>query len=323
METRLLHEFLTLIEHMNFTRAAERLNMTQPVLSRHIKSLEDAFGARFLERDTHKVELTPVGKVFAEEARKILSLCELSFSTIQSFQGKGQRSLSIAFLGEATRPFLSTFLGWFNERHADIAIECYDCELDEALVDLEKRACDVAFLIRPNDGRRNKALRSICIFSDPMCVAVNIKHPLARKKTISIRELENWPIIGVSQEALPVAWECNTCFLERYGVEIDVAKECTNLETCCFTLEFNDRAVVMLPKHRRHLLGDRATLLALEEEDCLINVELVWDPEDTNPCIEVFLKKFEEFAVQNSWEDAQKHQTGDGAPRPLLPPSAK
>jgi len=296
METKLLHEFLVLSKELNFSRAAERLNMTQPVLSRHIKYLEEYFDVQFLKRNTHKVELTDGGKIFAEEARKILSQYESSLAVIRNSHGKRLRNISIVFLGEAMRSFLSSFLNWFGARHADITIECCDSELDAVPGLLERHACDLAFIVRPNKGRSQETLRHIPLFTDPLCVAVNKRHPLAGRSVVSIREVANWPILLVNRQAHPLAWECSMSFLERYGIEAKLDKECANLQSQCFNLEFNDQAVVLLPKHRRYLLGENSVLVDVAEEDCRFDIEIVWHPDNANPCRDLIVRELDEFS---------------------------
>ncbi|MEF2074284.1 LysR family transcriptional regulator [Consotaella aegiceratis] len=301
MEIRLFHEFLLLAKQLNFSRAAEQLGMTQPVLSRHIKYLEEQFGAQLLDRNTHKVELTPAGELLAEEAAKLIAQYESTFLTIQASVGKSRQKLSIAFLGEATREILSSFLGEFRKRHAAITVECCDTEIDSIPGALDSRQADLAFVVRPNSVNEGDGLERLHLFCDPLCVAVRDDHPLALRETISIREVANWPLIGVNRRSAPLAGECNAHFLERHGLGYKPTIECANLSTCCFTLELQDNAVVVLPMHRRDLLGPNAVLLAVAEEDCQYNVELVWGANNRNPCIGTFLKEFKEFSAHRDW----------------------
>ncbi len=293
METKLLQEFLVLANQLNFSRAADLLNMTQPVLSRHIKDLEGYFESQFLKRNTHKVELTAAGQLFAEEARKILSQYETSLAVIRN--SLGRRNLSIVFLGDATRSFLASFLGGFSTRHADIFIQYIDVDLDAVPGAFDKGICDLALFIRPYKGKGCEGLRHIPLFTDPLCIVVNKNHPLAQRRTVSIRELSEWPILGVNRQSSPLAWECNTIFLQRYGVAFTVAKEDSDLATNCFTVEFNERVIVLMPRHRYYLLGGNSVLVKVMEEDCRFNIELVWHIDNINPCREIFLQEFTEF----------------------------
>lgn len=301
MDIRLLREFTVLAELLNFSRAAERLNMTQPVLSRHVKYLETHFGAQLLTRNTHRVELTDVGRVFAVEAGKIVAQYEQSLAAIRACPGVSRHALSIGLLGEATRPFLSTFLADYSERHPQVAIECIDGDVDAIMARVEKGDCDVAFVIRPRGGRTPAHLRNFTLASDPLCVVVNRNHPLASKEAISIVEAAQWPIIGLNRQVSPMSFEYNAHFCARHGVEYKTWKECINLETCCFNVEFNDRAIVLLPMHRRTLVGSNARLIMIAESDCVFEVELLWDPGNANPSLTGFLNDFRAFSRNWTW----------------------
>lgn len=302
MDIRLLREFLVLSEYLNFSRAAERLNMTQPVLSRHVKFLEEHFGAQLLNRSTHRVEMTEVGRVFAQEAAKIVGQYEQSVAVIRACPGVSRHSLSIGFLGEATRSFLSTFLGRYSERHPKVAIECVDGGLDTIVAHVEKNVCDFGFVIRPQDGGRIQHLRNLTLFRDPLCAVLNRNHPLAGRDGVSLADVAQWPIIAISRQVSPLSHECNQWFFARHGVEFRIAKECPNLESCCFNVEFNDRAVVLLPHHRHYLAGVNSVVKPILDADCSFDVDLVWDPENTNPCVPGFLADFTDFTRHWDWE---------------------
>lgn len=302
MDIRLLREFIVLCEHLNFSRAAERLNMTQPVLSRHVKFLEEYFGAQLLTRNTHRVEMTDVGRVFAAEAGKVVAQYERSLAVIRSCPGVSRHSLSIGLLGEATRSFLSTFLVDYSERHPQVAIDCTDGDIDTIMARVEKGDCDLAFVIRPRGGATPEHLKNFTIASDPLCVVVNRNHALATKERVTIAEVAQWPLIGLNRQISPMSHEYNSHFFALHGIEYRTWKECVNLETCCFNIEFNDRAVILLPLHRRSLVGANARLIMFAESDCVFEVELLWDPGNTNPSLRGFLAEFQEFSRTWNWE---------------------
>ncbi len=295
MEIQLLHEFISLSKTLNFSKAAQKMNITQPVLSRHMKYLEEYFEVKFFNRDTHKVELTTAGKLFSEEAGKIVFQYESALSTINSFTGKSRRRLSIAFLGEAIQKVLITFLTQFRAKHSDIAIECCDCELDEALSLLENRTSDVGFLIRPNSMINETKYCTLPFHTDPLCVVVNKRHPLGGRSHISLREAAEWPVIRVEPREFPLSEMYSTRFFTIHNIPFTLDREYPNLKTCCFNLEFSDRVILLMPKHREYLAGDNLTLLEVTDEDCWFNLELVWDIKNTNPAVATFLKEFKSF----------------------------
>ncbi|MCL2894402.1 LysR family transcriptional regulator [Brenneria tiliae] len=294
MKMQLLYEFILLSELLNFSKAAQKMNMTQPVLSRHMKSLEEQFGVELFRRDTHSVELTSIGKLFSGEARKIIFQYESSVSIVNAFSGKSQRRLTITFLGEAIQHVLVKFLTQFQQNNIGVAVDCRDSELDEALLFLEQHTCDLGFLIRPNFWE-NKKFCSLSFQTDPLCVAVNKNHPLAGRGRVSLREVSEWPIIRVDPREFLLAEEYSTRFFDCYDIAYTLDKEYPNIKTCCFNLEFRDRVALLMPRHRGYLLGNNSVLLEVIENDYWFNLELVWDSKNTNPCIPLFLKEFKQF----------------------------
>ncbi|NDL63271.1 LysR family transcriptional regulator [Acerihabitans arboris] len=295
MKIHLINEFIVLSQVLNFSKTAQMMNVTQPVLSRHIKYLEDRLGVALLRRDTHKVELTTAGKLFAGEARKIITQYESSLAVMHAFCGKGRHRLAIAFLGEAIHSFLISFLNRFHQSHGDIAVECRDSELDEALALLDSHICDFGFLIRPNFMAHDPRFSTLSFQTDPLCVAFNKQHPLADRARVTLREIGDWPIIRVDPQAFALSEAYSTQFLTGHGVEFALAREYPNLKTCCFNLEFNKQAALLMPRHRGYLLGDNCVLVDIAEEDCWFNLELVWDNKNANPGMGIFLREFKNF----------------------------
>ncbi|MBB6054665.1 LysR family transcriptional regulator [Tolumonas osonensis] len=294
MKLQLLYEFVTLCEMLNFTKAAQRMNITQPVLSRHMKTLEEHFGAELFKRDTHVVDLTSSGHLLLDEARKIILQYENSLDVMSKFTGKSKKKLKIAFLGEAVQQVLVDFLAEFNVDFPEVVIDCRDSELDEALSYLEDLSYDFGFLIRPNFVE-NELFEDLYIQSDTIGVAVNKRHPLAQQKVVSLNEVENWPIIRVDPGSFVLSHQFSTEFLDRYQIPYRVEKEYPNLKTCCFNLEFNHRAVLLMPRHRSYLLSENCVLLDIKEDKYWFDLELVWDAKNRNPCVPLFLRQFRKF----------------------------
>lgn len=292
MKIQLLREFLLLSERLNFTRAAQKLHITQPVLSRHMKELEEYVGAALFLRDTHQVTLTSAGHRLASEVRKILHQYDESMTAVRTFTGSSRRRLSIAFLGEAIRQTLVARVEDFRQQHHDVVVECRDCELEEVLALLDAGECDIGFLIRPNFMPQRAGYAALSFQTDPLCVAVNRQHPLAQHATVSLRDAARWPVIRVDPREFALSEQYSTRFLSARGIDFTLCKEFPNLKSCCFDLELNAREVLFMPRHRGYLLGENSVLLPLTEQDCWFSLELVWSLRNRNPCVELFSHTF-------------------------------
>lgn len=298
MKIKLLREFLILAETLNFTKAAQKIHITQPVLSRHVKELEEYLGTELLCRDTHRVKLTSAGNLLREESRKIIQQYDNSLLVMNSFTGQNKQKLSIVYLGEAFNHILYEVINNYRLHYPNVSINYRDAELDEAIEYLKTGLYDLGFVLRPNlfdkfDEFDN--FSSLTFLTDTLCVAVNKEHELATCQTVSLKDVVHYPIIRQDPKEFSLIESYTTDFLKKYGLKFKIYKEYPNLKTCFFNLELNKDAILLVPKHRLYLLGKNSVLLDLIEQDCLFNMELIWDCKNINPCISQFIKEFKQF----------------------------
>ena len=99
IDTRELESFVAVADHLNFSKAAKQLNLSQPPLTRHVQSLEDKLGSKLFERNTHAVAMTNAGKLFLEDARAILRHLDRAAETIRRSRAGETVRLRLAFVG--------------------------------------------------------------------------------------------------------------------------------------------------------------------------------------------------------------------------------
>ena len=121
MDLRQIRYFLALATELNYTRAASQLNISQPPLTRHIQQLEHSIGVMLFDRSTRGVALTEAGKIFLEEARKIVALADQAVNkTKLAHQGQIGR-LDIGIFGSSTISVIPTLLIELRKTHPDIS----------------------------------------------------------------------------------------------------------------------------------------------------------------------------------------------------------
>src|SRR4051794_3523809 len=116
MELRYFEYFVAVAEELNFSRAAERLNIAQPPLSQQIQRLEAKIGVQLFVRTKRSVQLTAAGEIFLQEARRTLSQAESSVKIAQRAARGEVGSLVIGFVGSSAYGFLPTAVRTFRER---------------------------------------------------------------------------------------------------------------------------------------------------------------------------------------------------------------
>jgi DNA-binding transcriptional LysR family regulator len=188
LDLRKLRYFVAVAEELHFGRAAERLYIAQPVLSRQIRKLEQEVGAELLVRSSRNVELTPAGARVLEEARSLLSAAEAAQRRLGDIT-RGEATLTIGFfVGDDFRAAREAF----SAEHPGVAIELlriYWHDQTEALLD---GRADVAFVHLPID---DQGLEVIHVRSEPRVAVLPIDHPAADRSELSIAELADDPVI--------------------------------------------------------------------------------------------------------------------------------
>src|SRR5512139_1295543 len=152
MELRQLRYFVAVAEDGNISRAAKRIFLTQPALSRQIKALEDEIGQCLLERRAHSVRLTPVGEVLLHEARELLQRAEQVVERVRA-AGSGVR-LRVGYAPSLAAGLLSAAVENFTQAHPEARVELFDLSTKEMLAALENDELDVVVSVgQPHDAR--------------------------------------------------------------------------------------------------------------------------------------------------------------------------
>jgi DNA-binding transcriptional LysR family regulator len=184
MELRSLRYFVAVAEELHFGRAAARLHMTQPPLSRAIKHLEADLGAVLLNRSSAGVTLTPAGTALYAEARTLLEQAEQVRARVTAVTGS--TTLIIGTLGDSAEQAGTRLVAAYRERHPAVRVRVRETDFTDPTTGLRAGLVDVALTRAPFDytGIATHVLRS-----DPVGVVLRTDDPLARRKTLRLRDL--------------------------------------------------------------------------------------------------------------------------------------
>jgi DNA-binding transcriptional LysR family regulator len=195
MELRQLKYFVAVAEELHFTRAAERLRMAQPPLSRQINQLERELKVRLFRRTKRKVELTQAGALFLPQALETLRQAELALLTAQRAERGEVGLLNIATT--SSMPFmdlLPRILHAYRQSFPHVHVVLQEQNTSEQLANLYEGAVDIGFLRLPVRVLPER-ISVETIHSEPLCLALREDHPLASARDIDLRRLENEALI--------------------------------------------------------------------------------------------------------------------------------
>lgn len=186
MELRHLRYFVTVAETLNYRRAAERLRVAQPALSKQIKDLEHHVGAQLLNRNTGGVSLTDAGSVFFEEALDILERAEMAIDAVQEAKNGRRGRLNIGSLGAMSASFLPAALSLFRTQFPKVEVHLAETSLQDQHSELKTGRIQVGFSI---DRENDEHFESFEVFNKTINVVMSPEHAFASKSSVSLHDL--------------------------------------------------------------------------------------------------------------------------------------
>ena len=218
-ELRRLRYFLAVADELNFSRAAERLHVAQPALSRQIRLLEQELGAELLLRTTHDVALTEAGRFLHSRGPALISDADELWRSTRSF-GTGERgSLILAFgtsAGYETAPRLIAAMG---DRAPGLRITTRVLPQTEILDGIATGAVDVGIVRTPPDG---VALESRLLRLERQGALLPRGHSLARRRTVRLDQLDGEPLLLHRRDANPGHYDAVLRLFEQAGLTPEV-----------------------------------------------------------------------------------------------------
>jgi DNA-binding transcriptional LysR family regulator len=250
--THQLRLFITLAQELHFGRAAERLFMTQPALSRQIRMLEGRLGLTLLDRTSRSVRLTPEGRALLPEAENVVAAMSRlrGRAAQQSRQVRGR--LVIGFVaGEAAMPYTHAILDGLTRRHPGISVELRMLPFGEQMDRLSNGDVDAAFLRPPLPS----PLRTMTLAVEPRVVCLPASDPLAglaAERAITLADLVGHRMVDMPTGASRVWWDHWTVNPRPDGSPVRFGPVVADIEGLLTTVA-RGQAVSFLPEAARRL----------------------------------------------------------------------
>lgn len=201
MELRHLRHFVAAAEELNLTRASQRLNISQPAVSRQIRELECELGSQLFVRQRFGLSLTPAGEKFFHSAQRILLDCE---EAVRAFKeaASGSSELRIGFITTALSSFLGAALSRLNADHPGIDVTVHEMPPGDQITALRNRQIDVGFLGNPCDGLHAE-FEMVVVKNVRLQAALPALHGLSQRAEIELEELKEDDFIGYLEDKFP------------------------------------------------------------------------------------------------------------------------
>lgn len=214
MDLRHLNYFLILAEELNFSRAAERLHISQPPLTRMIQQIESELGVLLFERSKRNVMLTSAGVELLHDAKQMIQQMQTVKKRLAVF-GKGEiGTLKIGYVGAVMHTELPTLLANFAKNFPNISLHFEEQPNANLLLGLNNNTLDAAFV---RTWLRSENVVEKIILKEPFVAVVPARHPLASKKKIAVKDLKNENFITFARECGPTIFDSFLVLCSKAG----------------------------------------------------------------------------------------------------------
>ncbi|MFB0835819.1 LysR family transcriptional regulator [Arthrobacter halodurans] len=278
--------FIAVAEELHFGRAAERLNMTQPPLSRQIQKLERSIGVELLERDNRKVSLTEAGRAFLAEARKLVVSADRAPLTARRIAAGRAGVLRIGFTAASGFSLLGPLLAEIAEGLPDVDVDLQELVTGEQVQALRDGDLDLGLARPPFD---TTVLESHLLFSENLRLAVPAGHALDRlTRPVTAADLRDTPLIMHSPTKARYFYDLavRQVPIEHRNVVHTVSQILTMV-----ALVSAGRGVAFVPESARMLGIDGVSYLRLDGvAPDAVELHAIWSRESRNPALRRLLE---------------------------------
>jgi|ERR1700733_1241903 len=286
MELRHLRYFIAAAEEENVSRAALKLHVSQPGISRQIKDLEDEIGFQLFERSAKSLKLTEAGKIFLAEAKAILQRADDAVKKAKAVAENSDGELHVGYAPSLTVKILPQALRAFQTQFPKVRVSLHDLSTEEMLGGLREGKLHIALTVQPQKKSRDLDFKLLARYS--MFVAVAPKHPFAKLKSVTLAQLVSEPLIGYNRADYPDYHEQLANFFAPIGHSPRVAEEHDGITSIIAAVE-TGRGFAFVSEPTICITGPRVKILPLKPDGEKIPVGAIWKKDSANALIEKFV----------------------------------
>lgn len=291
IDLKQLKYFLAVAEEKSFSRAAERLHISQPPLSQQIMKLESELGVRLFARTTRSFELTVAGKALMAEAADLLGRMRMTIDTIRQIDRGEVGRLRVGIVGSAMWGPIPSLLERFQSEFPKVTWTIHELGPDEQFDALRSKQIDVGFWREPRleeDVLKAAHLHQELCFRESVCVAVHKHHALARRDAIELIDIANEPMLTLhlNQSAEP-RYLVQCCI--NAGFQPTIYQEAAEPQTL-LAMVGAGLGVALLPETTSRIGWPGVVFVPIKTNPPSANLYITYTSQDDAPVVRAFLK---------------------------------
>lgn len=293
MDLRQLSYFVAAAEERNLGRAAERLHMSQPPLTRQIKALEEEVGAQLFERAPRGMLLTQAGEALLQDARDIFGLVDQAADRARRVGGGKTGRIDVGLHGSAMFGVVPQLLARFSQVHPEVEISLHHGQTPQQIIAIRQRRVLVAFeRMVPSD----EDLAVELVARESLLVAMSSAHPFAQRESVPVALLRNQPIVTASSRSTP-AITLRLC--RSAGFEPLFSGQAGDLVMATLMTGIS-RQLALVPESMANLRLPGVTYVPLDTgtEEAHMEVHCFYRKDEASPLLQRMLEVVREFSSE-------------------------
>lgn len=290
IDLKQLKYFLAVAEEKSFSRAAERLHISQPPLSQQIMKLEGELGVKLFARTTRTFELTVAGKALMGEASDMLARMRMTIDTIRQIDRGEVGRLRVGIVGSAMWGPIPSLLEEFQTKYPRVTWTLHELGPTVQYEALRAKQIDVGFWREPkmnDDELKNDNLRQELCFRENVCVAVNEQHPLATRPYIELTDLAEEPMLTLALDKSSFPRYLIQCCVNA-GFQPTIFQEANEPQTLLAMVGVG-LGVALMPETTGRIGWPGVRFLPIKTNPPSANLYIAYTTQDDAPVIRAFL----------------------------------
>lgn len=291
IELRHFNYFLAVAEELHFRKAAEKLFISQPGLSRQIKQMEEILDTQLFLRDKKKVTLTPAGKYLKGEVEFILNHLELTQKQLKTIGAGNLGEVRIGFLGSAMQAVIPKLLLQLKKSSSGIKTSLEELSNSAQVDAILKDKLDIGFV---RLARVPKGIQIAPVHKDTFSVVLPKNHWLNRSGFKNMAQLRDEDFILFAQEYSPLYYDTVMSICEDVGFSPKVSHKSVHAQTI-FKLVENSLGIAIVPTSLQHGFQMDVKFIELKKIPQKAILSVIWKVDNRNPalqnCIDLVLGK--------------------------------
>lgn len=286
MELRQLKYFITLAHELHFNRAAEKLFIVQPALTKQIKDLEEELGVLLFERTKRSVKLTPAGEFFRSRVENIIQQLEEAKNHVRWVEDGSKGELRIGYVGSCIHTFLPDLLSSLHEKYPHVQTYLNEMTSNSQLSAIQKGELDIAFLRNPPSDRNfGKKL----VFSETFSLVLPKNHLVSEENFKNIAQLSDENFILPTRTDGELYYQVQTSICEDAGFSPKIAHETVHGHTVLKLVDHH-LGITFLPTSFKEVTNANVKFIELKNISQRAEITALWNLSNPNPSLRRFLE---------------------------------